>query len=57
MAKNDTILGIVPSLVSLFINAEEKKGSELTEEEVLKIRDESECIAMPHSKIEPIYEF
>ena len=37
----------VPALVAVLINAEDKKGSPLTEHEVLEIRDSSQCIAMP----------
>ena len=47
MNEDDTILCIVPSLVAQLLRAEQDKGAPLTEEEVLRIRDESDCIAMP----------
>jgi hypothetical protein len=43
----EVILVHVPTLVAVLINAEEKKGSALTQQEVLDIRDSSQCIAMP----------
>lgn len=39
----------VPSLVAVLLNKERAKGSALTEEEVLSIRDNCRCIAMPAS--------
>ena len=38
----------VPALVAVLLNAENTKGSALTEREVLEIRNTSQCIAMPH---------
>ena len=41
------LLVLVPALVAVLINAEDQKGSALTEQEVIEIRDTSQCIAMP----------
>ena len=38
----------VPALVAVLLNAEDTKGLALTEQEVLEIRDTSQCMAMPH---------
>ena len=48
MTGDGLILVPVPALVALLLNREEAKGSPLTEQEVLAIRDGAECIAMPH---------
>ena len=37
----------IPALVVILQNAEMKKGSPLTESEVLKICDEATCIVLP----------
>jgi len=37
----------VPALVAILLNVERTKGAPLTEAEVLKLRDEASCIAMP----------
>jgi hypothetical protein len=37
----------VPSLVAILLNRERAKGSPLTEEEVIQIRDNCEAIAVP----------
>lgn len=37
----------VPALVAVLLALEDKKGAPLTEEEVLKIRDDAPSIAMP----------
>ncbi len=42
-------LVIIPALVAILLNAEQEKGSPLTEAEVIAIRDNAECIAMPAS--------
>ena len=39
----------IPALCVLLLNLEEKKGSLLTEAEVLEIRDKAVCIALPQS--------
>ncbi|POA31887.1 MULTISPECIES: hypothetical protein [unclassified Pseudomonas] len=47
---NDRLcLVFVPALVALLTNAEKTKGSPLTESEVLTIRDQAACIAVPVS--------
>lgn len=40
----------VPALIALLLNREEEKGSPLTEEEVLDIRDNAACIMLPLSE-------
>lgn len=42
-------LVIVPALVAILLNAEQEKGAALTEAEVIALRDNAECIAMPAS--------
>src|SRR5271154_4566556 len=42
-------LVIIPALVAILLNAENEKGSPLTEAEVIALRDKAECIAMPAS--------
>lgn len=42
-------LVIVPALVAILQNAEKQKGGPLTEAEVIRIRDDAQCIAMPTS--------
>ena len=42
-------LVITPALVAILLNAEQAKGSPLTEAEVVAIRDSAQCIAMPAS--------
>ena len=39
----------VPALVAVLLNQENEKGSPLTEQEVLEIRDNAACIMMPIS--------
>ena len=46
----------VPALVAVLINAEDQKGSALTEQEVIEIRDTSQCIAMPLDVAEKVAE-
>ncbi len=46
MSGNDTVLVFIPSLVAQLLRAEREKGAPLSEAEVLKIRDGSECVAM-----------
>ena len=43
----DLELCFIPPLVLLVINAHNKKGSQLTREEVESIRDSGVCIALP----------
>ena len=48
MSDNDKLIVYpVPSLVATLLNRERSKGSLLTEEEVLAIRDAAPSIAMP----------
>jgi hypothetical protein len=42
-------------LVMLLAGAEKQKGSPLTEQEVLKVRDNARCIAMTQSQAEKFY--
>ena len=46
MSDSETKLCIIPSLVALLLAAERDKGRPLSEDEVLAIRDQSECIAL-----------
>ncbi|WP_092507343.1 hypothetical protein [Xenorhabdus mauleonii] len=48
-------LVFMPSLISILVHLQEKKGSLLTQEEVEEIRDKAVCITVPtevHEKIE-----
>ena len=47
MNDGDLVLFITPSLVAILLHAEREKGSPLTEVEVLDIRDNAPCIAVP----------
>ena len=47
MPEDKLILTFVPSLVSLLLASEEKKGAPLTEREVLEIRDKATVVALP----------
>ena len=49
MSEDDLIPVFVPALVAVLANAEHKKGSALSEEEVLKIRDGAACVMLPES--------
>ena len=46
MSNDDTVLVFTPSLVAQLLHAEREKGAALTEAEVLKICNTSECVAM-----------
>lgn len=37
----------IPALVAILLNHEKQKGSPLTEQEVLDIRDKAVCMTMP----------
>lgn len=52
MDNDDTVLFFTPSLVAILLRAEQEKGTPLSEDEVLQIRDQSVCIAIP-SKVLP----
>jgi len=45
--ENDLILTPVPALVAVLLAKEKEKGEPLTKDEVEKITDQAECIAMP----------
>jgi len=47
MTGDDLVMVPFPPLVATLLNREHQKGAPLTEEEVLAIRDDAECIAMP----------
>ena len=42
-------LVFIPALVTLLYMAEQTKGSPLTEDEVIAIRDNANCVALPYS--------
>ncbi|NRB81918.1 MAG: hypothetical protein HRU38_25220 [Saccharospirillaceae bacterium] len=46
----------IPALVTVLLNAENEKGTPLTEDEVLDLRDNMACMAMPISEIENLNE-
>lgn len=45
--EDDLILTPVPALVAVLLAKEKEKGESLTKDEVERIRDQAECIAMP----------
>jgi hypothetical protein len=47
MADESLVLVFIPALAPLLVRAEDAKGSPLTEAEVLRIRDNAICVAMP----------
>lgn len=48
MAKEQKLVPVfMPALVALLLRAEESKGEPLTEQEVVAIRDEANCVMMP----------
>ena len=51
---DDLIITCVPSLVSVLLRREIDKGSPLTEDEVLAIRDGCDAIAMPRDVVEKV---
>lgn len=46
----------VPALVAVLLNKENEKGSPLTKDEVLIIRDNAESIVMPRHALESVEE-
>jgi len=46
----------IPALVAILLNREDEKGSRLTQEEVLNIRDNCDCVAMPLHALNEIIE-
>lgn len=57
MSHEDPLIpAFIPALVVLLCQSEKRKGSPLTRDEVLKIRDEGVCIMVPRSKAAAIAE-
>ncbi len=54
--KDDLLLTPVPALVAVLLAKEKEKGTPLTKDEVEKIRDQAECIAMPRDVREKVDE-
>lgn len=50
----DLVLVPIPSLSAILLKAEKTKGAPLTQDEVLAIRDNVACIAMPHAAKEAL---
>jgi hypothetical protein len=50
------VLVFIPALAPLLLRAEQEKGSPLTEQEVLAIRDAASCVAVPEEAARAIYE-
>lgn len=47
---DDPLIAVpIPPLVTLLVALEEQKGTPLTQEEVLKARDDAVCMTMPRS--------
>ncbi|MEO6918807.1 MAG: hypothetical protein ABI171_07250 [Collimonas sp.] len=46
----------IPALIALLLNKEQAKGTQLTEAEVLEIRDNAVCIMLPRSEMLAIEE-
>ena len=46
-ADRELVLQFIPSLAAVLLNAERKKGAQLTESEVLAIRDAASVMAVP----------
>ena len=47
MPEEKLVLTFIPSLVSVLLGCEERKGEPLTEREVLEIRDKAMVVALP----------
>lgn len=47
--KEELVLTPIPALVAILLNKEREKGSPLTENEVLEIRDNAVCMMLPIS--------
>ena len=48
---DDPIIAVpIPPLVTLLVALEKQKGTPLTQEEVLKARDDAICMTMPRSR-------
>jgi hypothetical protein len=50
--ENDLVIAFSPPLIAVLLAAERSKGSPLTEEEALDIRDGATCIRLPRSLAE-----
>jgi len=46
----------IPALIAILLNQEQEKGTPLTEQEVIEIRDNAVCIMMPISSIKAMEE-
>ncbi|NNG37366.1 hypothetical protein [Nakamurella aerolata] len=55
-ADDELVLSFIPPLVAVLLDAERSKGSPLTEDEVLFLRDDSTCIAVERSVAEAVAE-
>lgn len=50
MSEGKLVLMFIPSLVSVLLNRENAKGTTLTENEVLEIRDKAIVVALPENQ-------
>jgi hypothetical protein len=48
---DDFVAVYMPSLASILVHAERRKGAPLTYEEVIRFRDESTCIMLRESRV------
>jgi hypothetical protein len=48
--KEQLVITPIPALVTILLRKEKEKGAPLSEEEVLAIRDNAACIALPISE-------
>lgn len=56
MSDDDVLIIPVPSLVATLLNRERAKGSPLTRDEVIEIRDKCPCIAMTPDQLKRVEE-
>lgn len=49
MSNDPLVIVPVPSLIAVLLNAEEKKGKDLTQDEVNEITEHCTCMTMPFS--------
>lgn len=52
----DLLIVPIPALCAILVNLEEKKGSALTESEVLAARDKAVCMVVPRSAAQAMEE-
>ncbi|MFT4265455.1 MAG: hypothetical protein QM572_18895 [Nocardioides sp.] len=52
----DTVIEFVPPLIALLLHSEREKGSALTEDEVIAVRDGATCIRSPRTVAEAMAE-